>query len=297
MKMTLNRYGEWGIDEKDIPALKGKLKGKSVKRKPRTVAVILASDDARDKIMSNRSRLKKYEDGSYLWVNEELPEMYKRKKSMLRDLIKLAKKRGYKDAKLESGGIKIQGKLQSYTEDNFNELPEEIQPKQVRIRKTKNNGLAFCSEWAYVSNFYFAPFQYKEKLYGTVEQCYQSERALFHNKEALSERIIRTEDPLKCKRMGEEIAESLEWIGVRETIMRGIAYQKFAQNDELKKDLLNTGDSRLYEAVSGVSVWSTNSSIYSKATYEETATGPNALGKILEGIRTSFKPLPESETG
>lgn len=76
--------------------------------------------------------------------------------------------------------------------------------------------------------------------------------------------------------------------------MKGIVYQKFMQNEELKLELINTGDSRLYEAVSGVSIWSINSSIYAKATYEETATGPNALGKIIEDIRASFRPQPET---
>lgn len=86
-------------EEKDIPALQNlNVEGAASamskpKRKPRTISVILASDEARDKIMANRSKLKKYEDGSYMWINEDQPEAYRRRKSMLRDLVKLARKK------------------------------------------------------------------------------------------------------------------------------------------------------------------------------------------------------------
>lgn len=49
-----------------------------------------------------------------------------------------------------------------------------------------------------------------------------------------------------------------------------------------KKELLATGKASLYEAVSGKSDWSMHTPIYSKATYEETTTGPNLFGKVLE---------------
>lgn len=205
---------------------------------------------------------------------------------MLRDLVKLAKKKGYKDARIESGGIKVDGRI--YTSDCFDELPEDIRPKHIRIRQTKSGGLAFCSEWAYLSNLYYIPFQYNGRDHNSVEQCYQTEGALFHNKNALAERIICTEDLHKCKKLGEEVTEKTEWIGVREKIMKEIAYQKFAQNEELRDELIRTGTAPLYEAVTSGSVWSINSSIYSKATFEETATGPNAMGKILGEIRASF---------
>lgn len=167
---------------------------------------------SKPEIMSNRSKLKKYDDGSYMWINEDQRDAYKRRKSMLRDLVKHAKKKGYKDAKIEAGGIKVNKTL--YTLENFDELPEEVQPKQVRIRKTKNNGLAFCGEWAHLSNLYTSPFQYNDRTFSSVEQCCQRERTLFHNKKSLAERIIQTKDAHKCKKLGDDVDESAEWIGL-----------------------------------------------------------------------------------
>lgn len=46
---------------------------------------------------------------------------------MLRDLVKPAKRKYYKEAKMEVGGIKVNGAL--YTPDNFKELPDVIKLK------------------------------------------------------------------------------------------------------------------------------------------------------------------------
>lgn len=262
-------------------------KDKPIKRKkPRSVSVILASESARDKIMSCRSKLQKYDDGSYLWINEIQPEAYRRRKSMLRDLIKLAKRRGFKDAKIENGGIRTRGVL--YTPDKFDDLPEAIQPKQVRTRKTKNKGIAFCSEWSCLSNMAPAQFYFRGKQYSSSEQCFQAEKASFHGKTSLVRRIEVTEDPYRCKKIGEECEVSPEWAGARETVMSSIVYQKFSQNAKMKAELLSTGKASLYEAVSGKSDWSTHTPIYAKATYEETSTGPNLFGKVLEQVRESL---------
>lgn len=288
------RIGNRIPDDEDIPALQN-LKGNEAskgkdkaKRKPRTISVILASENARDKIMSNRSKLKKYENGTFMWINKDQPEAYRRRKSMLRDLVKLAKKKGYKDARIESGGIKVDGIV--YMPDNFCDLPDPIKPREVRIRKTKNGGLAFCSEWAFLSNLYPAPFVYNDKMFSSVEQCYQMEKALFHNEYAKANKIICTDDPHKCKKHGRGVPDSPEWIGTREGVMKEIVLQKFVQNEELQRELIDTGNAALFEAVTGSSVWSINSSIYAKATYEETATGPNVMGKILQDIRSKLAP-------
>lgn len=177
-----------------------------------------------------------------------------------------------------------------YTPDNFGDLPDAIKPREVRIKKTKNGGLAFCSEWAFLSNMYFAPFVYNEKMFSTVEQCYQMEKASFHNKQTKAEKTIRTDDPHKCEQLGKGVPDSPEWVGVREATMKEIVFQKFVRNIDIQRDLIDTGNSALFEAVTGNSVWSTNSSIYAKATFEETATGPNAMGIILQEIRGRLAP-------
>lgn len=172
--------------------------------------------------------------------------------------------------------------------DRLDELPEAIRPERVRIRPTKNKGLAFFSEWAYLSNMYSTRFVCNNKVYMSVEQCYQWEKAIYHKKWAMANRIFLTDDPYKCKKHGGTIETSNEWMGVRENIMRSIVREKFRQNQHLLVKLIDTGTARLYEAVAGNSIWSTNSSFYSKATFDEMATGPNVLGGLLEELRGEF---------
>lgn len=157
------------------------------------------------------------------------------------------------------------------------------------MRRTKNKGIAFCSEWTCLSNMSCTPFQYHEKLYSSAVQCFQTVKANHHNKASKAHTIMRTEDPYKYKKIGDEVEVNNEWIGLREGIMRDIVYNKFAQNESIKKELVETENASLFEAVNGSTIWSTHSSIHSKATFEETATGPNVLGKILEGVRESLR--------
>lgn len=141
----------------------------------------------------------------------------------------------------------------------------------------------------------YTPFTYREKLYSSAEQCFQAVKADHHNKASYVRRIIRTEDPYRGKKIGDEVEVNNEWIGVREDTMRDIVYHKFAQNESIKLELLETGDASLYEAVTGSTIWSTHSSIHSKATFEETAQGPNTLGKILEKVRESLSTTNSSQ--
>lgn len=190
---------------------------------------------------------------------------------------------------MENGGIKI-GRV-IFTPENFDDLSEEIRPKHVRTRKTKNNGLAFCSEWTRLSNMFYSPFVYKDRCYSSSEQCFQEEKARFPIKASYVRRIITTDDPYKCKKLGDEIETNNDWIGAREGIMLDIVYQKFSQNEIIRNELLGTAAASLFEAVTGSSIWSTHVSLYSKATYEETANGPNAFGKILQQVRTRLTPV------
>lgn len=136
------RIGTKVPDDKDIPALKGK-GAKTTKRKPRTISVILASEAARDKIMTSRNKLKKYDDGSYLWVNEDQPEAYRRRKSMLHDLVKLAKKKAIKTRKLNLEVSRSMGEfVQRTVLMNF---PKRSNRSKSAFEKQRTEGWPFAA--------------------------------------------------------------------------------------------------------------------------------------------------------
>lgn len=56
--------------------------------KPCPIKIELADDNARDQILSCRGKLKNPDNASSIWINEDLPDSYRRRKVMLRDLVK-----------------------------------------------------------------------------------------------------------------------------------------------------------------------------------------------------------------
>lgn len=60
---------------------------------PRPIAVVVINDIVRSELLNCRGSLSKNADGSLVWLNEELPPAYRRRKAMLRDLVKLAIKK------------------------------------------------------------------------------------------------------------------------------------------------------------------------------------------------------------
>lgn len=92
-----------------------------IKTTPRPVALIVHDEETKSKLLSCRGKLSKNANDTFLWINQELPPTYRRPKSMLRDLVKLAIRKGH-TAKIESGGINLDGVLN--TPETFPQLPD-----------------------------------------------------------------------------------------------------------------------------------------------------------------------------
>lgn len=65
----------------------GKPRPKSNSR-PRPIKIELADDNARDQLLACRGKLKNPDNSTSIWINEDLPDSYRRRKVMLRDLVK-----------------------------------------------------------------------------------------------------------------------------------------------------------------------------------------------------------------
>lgn len=148
-------------------------------------------------------------------------------------------------------------------------------------KRTVNDGLAFASKWAPSSNMYKTNVLFDGISYGSAEQCYQHQKALFENKDDLAELLILiSSDPFECKKIGVEVGDSLEWEATSESMMTDIISAKFHQNRKLEEYLCNTEESQLYEATND-EFWGVGLPIYSKDALEEKGKGQNILGLIL----------------
>lgn len=215
-------------------------KPRKAKAKPRQIRAKLTNEEARNKLLSCRSKLKPNGDASLIWINEDHPEAYKRRKIMLRDLVKHINNQKGHVASIDSGGLALDGKL--YTVDQFEDLPYNCQPHNVQVIYTEHNTTLYAGEWAFLSNMYPCSLVYEGTRFTSSEQCYQFVRARTNKDLIKAHRIITTNDPFVCKHTGDTIDDTSEWNDQCETYMTDINRLKYEQNPQLLESLLTTGE-------------------------------------------------------
>lgn len=137
--------------------------------------------------------------------------------------------------------------------------------------------LEFKGEYAFLSNFYQAPFTLDGKTYPTVEHYFQAQKAI----DSIDfKRILSTNSPGEAKAIGRKIKIRLDWNEIKDNIMFHGVYAKFDQNEDLKNKLISTSTQILKEGNNwGDTYWGVDL---------KTGIGENMLGKILMRCRELF---------
>lgn len=132
----------------------------------------------------------------------------------------------------------------------------------------------FDGKYAFLSNFYHAPFTYDGIEYPTNEHFFQAMKTLDQEER---KKIAAAATPGKAKRMGRQVQLREDWEEVKYTAMRVGVERKFDTHLELASKLIATGDAILIEGNS----WHDNtwgSCFCSKCA---AIAGKNWLGEIL----------------
>ena len=136
---------------------------------------------------------------------------------------------------------------------------------------------SFRGKYYFLSNFFPAEVTYNGLTYQNNEAAFQAQKT--YSKE---ERIeFTTLEPRDAKRRGRRVRLRKDWEQVKDRIMEEIVRAKFSQNEELKEQLLATGDAQLVEGNRwndrywGVDIRS--------------GVGENHLGKILMEVRSELR--------
>jgi len=134
----------------------------------------------------------------------------------------------------------------------------------------------FDGEYAFLSNFYYAPFYWQGLLYYYVENAFQS----FKTFDLIAREKIRlASKPGKAKRLGHKVVLRPDWAIVCRPIMFTFIWQKFTQNEELERLLLATGVKLLIEGNTwGDTYWGVCNGV-----------GQNWLGKLLMRARQDLR--------
>ena len=143
-------------------------------------------------------------------------------------------------------------------------------------------------ENGYLSNWYPSCFKVENIEYTSMEQfmMYQKARC-FHDEETTS-KILATDDVGYIKELGRLVSGYNDnyWNGVRQLIVYEGLFAKFSQNDELKKQLLGTGNAILAECAVNDRIWGIGLSMNAPERFDLAKwKGQNLLGYALMMVR------------
>lgn len=140
----------------------------------------------------------------------------------------------------------------------------------------------------YLSNWYLSDFEVNGIKYSSMEQYMMHQKAvLFHDNE-IAEQILAISDVGKIKALGREVKKynDVIWNGMRQIIIYEGLLEKFRQNDDLKNELLATGQDILAECAVQDRIWGIGLSMKDEKRFNmDEWQGQNLLGFSLMRVR------------
>ena len=257
---------------------------------PRPIIVRFQWPEDRSYVWEARTYLR----GSSYYFADDLPEPIEKNRKTLWPAYKKAKalKSKYRKVEMVEDRLCIDGK--TYTIQNMNTLPKDINPAS-KAEKSNENTTAFFGKQSPLSNHHPATFTLEGSKYNCTEQYLMREKALMCKDEITAHKIMAAKDPVEQKHLGRDIEKHPQyneriWQKNAPWIMEKALRAKFEQNATLKKWLLDTQTKTLVEASSD-KFWGVGISIHDRKILDQQAwEGQNVLGKALMKIRTILTP-------
>jgi len=142
------------------------------------------------------------------------------------------------------------------------------------------------------SNWYSCIFMYEGERFNNSEQAFMWEKARYFNDERSAAAILKETNPRNVKALGRRVAgfDVEKWAIISYIYMVGACYAKFNQNEDLKQQLLATGDKTLVEASPYDTIWGIGLGMDNDDILDESKwRGMNLLGKALMVVRRTIK--------
>ena len=143
----------------------------------------------------------------------------------------------------------------------------------------------------YLSNWYLSDFEVKGTKYTSMEQYMMHQKAILFNDRETAEKIMSTTDVGKIKALGREVKNYNDtvWNGMRQIIIYEGLLEKFRQNEDLKKKLLETKPDYLAECAVSDRIWGIGLSMTDEQRFNpDKWSGQNLLGFALMCVRNAL---------
>ena len=147
-------------------------------------------------------------------------------------------------------------------------------------------------ENGYLSNWYLSNFYVDNIMFSSMEQYMMFQKALCFNDKEIAKSILDTNDVAKIKTLGRMVLNYNDhiWNGMRQIVVYKGLFAKFAQNELLKKQLLDTKDLILAECAVHDKIWGIGLSMKDKNRFHmEKWKGQILLGYALMLVRNQLK--------
>lgn len=182
---------------------------KPMDNNPRPILVSFHTLHAKDTILKNAPKIKTSANLPNLWINRDHPDITRRQLTNTRRCYNQMKANGHR-CQLQGTSITYAGRVYHYKD--LNNLPAGSRLEDTRMITCNNETeICFQGELAYLSNFYKAPFIYKEKPFTSAEQAFQWMKATTVNRLDTARQILSLEDPHTIKQIGSELPTNDTW--------------------------------------------------------------------------------------
>ena len=235
--------------------------------------------------------------GKGVFVDREYNKETERARSIMRPILKAAKKipEYKKKCRLEGSKFILDGK--SYTKESLHKLPDKISGYTVSTKHT-DNVVGFYGELSPFSNFHPSPFRYKGQNYHCAEQLIQHEKAKLFGDYETDDKILKAKSALECKRVAYETEnyDHDHWISKAAQLCKAGIKAKYEQNNILRDLLLNTGTKTIVEC-SKDREWGTGVPLSrADCLSEDKWFSKGILGPLLMEIRSDLRSVPAPTT-
>lgn len=222
-------------------------------------------------------------DEPFLWVNDDVSDETRQNRKAVRDVAALAKVQGCSATiKVHGDGIIVDSN--KYKHSDLDLLPPKLSLANAKSR-VEDTGIYFQGEWSPFSNYFHSRFVDDQgQWYESVEQAFQHKKASSHGKSLIACKILKTRNNTEIRNLSKQIQTKKAWLDEEEGLMEMLVKCKFTQNDDLRKQLIMTGNKQMHEATVDPK-WGTGADLSSKALQSGEWSGKDLLGRILERVR------------
>ena len=143
----------------------------------------------------------------------------------------------------------------------------------------------------YLSNWFLSDFKKDDVLFSSMEQYMMYQKAKLFQDNVVASKILNTSDAGKIKALGRSVKNynDIIWNGVRQIIVYEGLLEKFRQNEELKKKLIETENAVLAECAVQDKIWGIGLSMKNENRFDMTQwKGQNLLGFSIMMVRKAL---------